>query len=525
MESTPSILGQFGFGWLRDLPDPRDRAYGLSLHLAEATISLPARVDLRLSASAPIFDQGYLSSCTANAIATALQFARIREGLPPFNPSRLFIYYNERKMEGRPITDTGAYIRDGIKSVANDGFAHEAVWPYVEDQVNSEPPPPVYLDAQPYQAVEYYRLDNSKIAELKSCLAAGFPFVFGFVVYDNFSISLNNGGFVPMPDFVGIPNGHAVVAVGFDDSNRCFIIQNSWGNRGDSGYFYFPYDLVADPQLSSDFWTIRTVTFAQSVNGRVQISKRIRNTTNKTGTEMNMGEIDNEMQSEGIDQASLVTLAESLHDAQFATERRSASCSVGKEIRIASAQGADSPMIAEILRSGNAGLLSYAAKVNSLSRHLQPRKPVTNLVGGGGGTGAIGPIQSGSVVFSDGMPVGGSSELWLFPNGDCIFRGGFHDSGFPSYNVVFSWTIKTASGVVFLFEANGHMAGTIEAGSRDYNWEIRTNNSEIAAHWGELRQYYERTWYAHVEWDVAAAIDAIIKAIGIVTKIIKVIGG
>jgi hypothetical protein len=35
--------------------------------------------------------------------------------LPSFLPSRLFIYYNERAVEGHIGTDAGAQLRDGIK--------------------------------------------------------------------------------------------------------------------------------------------------------------------------------------------------------------------------------------------------------------------------------------------------------------------------------------------------------------------------------------------------------------------------
>ncbi|MFC1849462.1 C1 family peptidase [candidate division CSSED10-310 bacterium] len=41
-------------------------------------------------------------------------------------------------------------------------------------------------------------------------------------------------------DFDG---GHAVVIVGYDDANQCFIVRNSWGaNWGEGGYFRIKYD-------------------------------------------------------------------------------------------------------------------------------------------------------------------------------------------------------------------------------------------------------------------------------------------
>ncbi len=91
---------------------------------------LPSVVDLR-SKFPPAYDQGELGSCTANAIAGAIQFGRRKhKQKPDFIPSRLFIYYNERAMEGTVSVDSGAQIRDGIKSVVKQGACSEKTWPY-----------------------------------------------------------------------------------------------------------------------------------------------------------------------------------------------------------------------------------------------------------------------------------------------------------------------------------------------------------------------------------------------------------
>ena len=54
--------------------------------------------------------------------------------------------------------------------------------------------------------------------------------------------------------------GHAVIAVGYDDSTSRITVQNSWGTSwGDKGYFYMPYQYITNTNLADDFWTIRLV--------------------------------------------------------------------------------------------------------------------------------------------------------------------------------------------------------------------------------------------------------------------------
>jgi C1A family cysteine protease len=246
------------YGWIRDLPDQRDQQFSMARFHGENPI--PPSVDLRPGCP-PVYDQGQLGSCTANAIAGALEFDGLRQKLPNVStPSRLFIYWNERSIEGTTASDSGAQIRDGIKSVAQWGDCPETEWPYDVSQFAVQPPQPCYDDAAKHLAVVYQSVAQD-LGDLKGCLAAGFPFVFGFTVYQSFeSATVAQTGLVPMPGWFERPvGGHAVIAVGYDDSTQRFTLRNSWGpGWGDQGYFYFPY-AYATGQLASDFWTIRTV--------------------------------------------------------------------------------------------------------------------------------------------------------------------------------------------------------------------------------------------------------------------------
>jgi C1A family cysteine protease len=249
------------FGWKPDVPDFRDFDYGQMRMKLEKPRTLPKFVDLSNSFG-PCDDQGDLGSCTAHAISGAIEFDRVKQKLEFFDVSRLFIYYNEREAENTINEDAGAYIRTGIKSLANVGYCHESLWPYDISKFTNKPQQSAYDEAVKYKALSYYRIDNSKLLHLKACLAGGFPFVFGVSIYQSFYDGDANKGLVPMPgahdENLG---GHCILAVGYEDSKSVFKIRNSWGTGcGDNGYYYLPYDYLTNTQLADDFWTVRSIT-------------------------------------------------------------------------------------------------------------------------------------------------------------------------------------------------------------------------------------------------------------------------
>ena len=245
------------YGWIPDVPDQRDHLYAAPPQYLAA---LPPATDLR-GQCPPVYDQGMLGSCTANAIAAAIEFDRLKQDLADFVPSRLFIYYNERAIEGTVSIDSGAMLRDGIKSVASDGVCPEPEWPYDIAKFARRPTAQCYNDAKLDRAVSYQSLVQD-LNQMKGCLASGYPFVFGFTVYQSFEgDAVRNSGHAPMPGpserAVG---GHAVMAVGYDDAQQWFLVRNSWGaGWGINGYFTLPYAYLIQAGLARDFWTIRLV--------------------------------------------------------------------------------------------------------------------------------------------------------------------------------------------------------------------------------------------------------------------------
>jgi len=250
------------YGWIKDKISDEDIYHNLMLHPALTSVK---SVDLR-DKCPPIYDQGNLGSCTANAIAAAYQFDEMKQGESnAFIPSRLFIYYNERNIEGTVSTDSGAQIRDGIKSINTVGVCPETMWPYDPTKFTDQPSSECYADAKQYHTVQYKKLEQD-LNQFKQCLLEGLPFVFGIVVYESFeSDAVTQTGNVPMPntDTEKQIGGHAMMCVGYDTDKQVFIVRNSWNNSwGDKGYCYIPFDYLAntDLQLASDFWTIETVS-------------------------------------------------------------------------------------------------------------------------------------------------------------------------------------------------------------------------------------------------------------------------
>jgi C1A family cysteine protease len=251
------------YGWKPDLPG-KSR---LRVFRPMAGLPIPPDLDMRPQ-QPPIFDQGQLGSCTGNGIAGELEAQALGQDLPLTTLSRLFIYYNERAMEGTVSSDAGASISDGIQSVSTQGACPESEWPYDITQFATTPPAQCYTDA-----MKFLDIGGSSVTQdlqsIKEVLASSKGIVFGITVYESFeSDAVAQSGIVPMPSKEEqILGGHCVRLVGYTDNGingipkQHFIGVNSWGTAwGISGYFAIPYEYVIDQDLASDLWVIEKVS-------------------------------------------------------------------------------------------------------------------------------------------------------------------------------------------------------------------------------------------------------------------------
>jgi C1A family cysteine protease len=243
------------YGWHPDLPDQRDVLFTRG---PAGAVAIADTVDLRNTGNLPlVYDQGELGSCTANAIGGAFQYGQRAAKAADFMPSRLFIYYNERVVEGSVREDAGAMIRDGIKVLNKLGVPPEKEWPYNIAKFAKKPTAKSFRDGLKHQLLKYQRC--ATILSMQQALTLNLPVVAGFTVYESFeSDEAAKTGIIPTPlPSEEVLGGHAILIVGYQKvgGKDHWIVRNSWGpDWGDKGYCYIPFTIKF-----TDCWTMQQV--------------------------------------------------------------------------------------------------------------------------------------------------------------------------------------------------------------------------------------------------------------------------
>lgn len=243
-----------GLGCIPDLPDQRDRVSSAPAVLAATNVP----VAYSLNVPIPIFNQGNIGSCTGFGIARAFRALLRIHGHPVYQPSQLFIYYNERVIENTVNSDAGAQIRNGMKVIVNTGAADIVYWNYIPHYFRSKPSPRAYKNALTpnHRAFQYARVSNI-LADIKRAIMVS-PVIIGFAVYDSF-YRIGSDGVMPGPSG-RLQGGHCVTVEGWDDTKQRFLCANSWGTSwGSKGYFYIPYSIMQNSDMVYDLWSIEQI--------------------------------------------------------------------------------------------------------------------------------------------------------------------------------------------------------------------------------------------------------------------------
>lgn len=246
-------MGKYSYGWNKQPIDPRDFKYqeyrsefGALAPVYDLTPQIPF-----------IYDQGQLGSCTGNGTAKAIRCARRKAGLPDFDPSRLALYYNARRLEGDISQDAGANIRDVVKGANLWGYAPESEWPYDISKFSDTPTDQYYADSLSNKIHAYASVNNSHVDNIKLALSHGYPVVFGIQLYEGFEEY--SSGIIQLPNvnrdqYLG---GHCMDITGCNDGLRAFEVDNSWGiTWGQGGRCWISYDYICSGFVD-DLWVIR----------------------------------------------------------------------------------------------------------------------------------------------------------------------------------------------------------------------------------------------------------------------------
>lgn len=236
-------------------PDSRDYKYqAIPLSAPMPTLY---QIPLVKLGTVPINDQGSLGSCLANA--TNSLFFIMSSG--KITLSRLQLYMCYRAKDGLSLTqDTGGSLRGAMKAISDYGICNEFIWPYVIANFAKLASSTAFKSIYSIKNFSYLFLRND-LNLIKNALASNSPVLIGVRVYSSFQSGTSpTTGIIPMPDSTKeqLLGGHAVLLVGYSDTNQLFKFQNSWGSGwGDKGYGYLPYNYILSSFLTPDLCTIK----------------------------------------------------------------------------------------------------------------------------------------------------------------------------------------------------------------------------------------------------------------------------
>ncbi|MDR3540411.1 MAG: C1 family peptidase [Desulfosporosinus sp.] len=227
-----------------------------------AVAKLPPSVDLRDPFMPSIWNQGSLGSCTSFAACAAFEYACRKQHTTDFTPSQLFLYYNERMMDGDVYEDAGSTLSTGVRALREYGVCPLENWPYDISKFTVKPSQPAYDVATKHEVLGVSQV-HATVLSIKGALAKGYPVILGLDIYSSFeSDNVTKTGMIPEPhkhseELLG---GHAICLVGYDDEKKTFILRNSWGDDwGVKGYGFLPYAYIEKDHLASDPWIITCV--------------------------------------------------------------------------------------------------------------------------------------------------------------------------------------------------------------------------------------------------------------------------
>lgn len=232
----------FGFGLKRSRPKGGESGgdFATKQEFAYGGTRRPESVDWRdvneADWTSEIADQSTCGSCVAFATCSALE-SRVRiieadaDHQVSMSEAHLFFCC------GPADCDAGWTPWEALKKSRETGLISAADFPYTSppDQivcsVDRQSLPPI---AKVDRWKKYDNKNENSLSKIKNALAKRGPVIAGMSVFDDF-VYYKSGIYRPVSsDLIGL---HAIVLVGYDDAQGCWIVQNSWSKDwGECGF-------------------------------------------------------------------------------------------------------------------------------------------------------------------------------------------------------------------------------------------------------------------------------------------------
>lgn len=212
----------------------------LKARMMVAAIGAPVSVDWRNFGGnnyiTPIKDQASCGSCVAFGTCATVEAAiRIAQG-PGYaiDLSEAHLFYCLGSSNGASCNN-GWWVDPALNGFMNPGVVDEACYPYTaHDQACG-----VCGDWQSRvnKITAWHKITSA--ADMKTWLSTRGPLATCFTVYNDF-FAYHSGVYTHVSG--GVAGGHCVCAIGYDDTQNCWICKNSWGTGwGDGGFFRIAY--------------------------------------------------------------------------------------------------------------------------------------------------------------------------------------------------------------------------------------------------------------------------------------------
>jgi hypothetical protein len=208
-----------------------------------------------------IADQGNIESCVPTCISTVYYYLTMKQSnYLNFRISRLYLYYQFRKLYDDVKLDEGSTIRDCINILHKDGIVPEFLYPYIETKVFNNPSE--FLEKYS-RFCKCLGFENISRKVIRQNLLLDNPVLCGIKLFESiYKDEVKNTGIINYSEeYDKILGGHCIILVGFDNNKKYYKFINSWGPTwGDKGFGYLPYEYIKNIRLSNEFYIIKNIS-------------------------------------------------------------------------------------------------------------------------------------------------------------------------------------------------------------------------------------------------------------------------